>query len=122
MAQLNSIVSLAPGTPIKLTNRGSITGPGTLLFTVPARPSGGEFSLMLQLVGTFSGATSSLQVDITTGGTGSNLVNYITTGPSSTTPFVVGISSSTPILSGALYALDFTALTSGSLDVWAVIN
>jgi len=123
MAVKNNPVSLAPGCPIKLTNNGQITASGqSLQFTVPKRPDGGEFSLVLQIVGAPVGLTSQLQADFSSGGLGSNLQNYGGAGPTAAGNFVIGTANSAPIVAGALYSLNITALTSGSFDVFAVIN
>lgn len=123
MSQLNSTISLAPGCPIKLTNKSQVSGTGSLWFTVPPRPGGGEFTLALQIVGTFSGLTSAIQADASSGNAGTNLANYVSTGPSAAGWFIVPAASTTnPIVGGVLYALNISALSSGGFDVWAVIN
>src|SRR6516165_9286120 len=123
MAQLNQTVSLAKGTPIKLTNNGQVAaaGTGTLAFTVPPRPGGGEFSLILQIVvGGITGLTSQLQADFSSGGLGTNLANYSGAGPTAAGITVIGTASTAPIVGGGLYALNITAHTAGPFDVWAI--
>lgn len=121
MAVKNNPVSLAPGYPIKLTNIAQISATGSLQFVIPPRP-GGEFSLALQIVGNPVGLTSQLQADFTSGGLGTNLVSYGGAGPTAAGITVIGTAATTPIVSGGLYALNITALTSGTFDVWATIN
>ena len=124
MALANNPVSLAPGCPVKLTNKGSITGPCTLQFTVPTRPGGGDFSGFFMALGTLTGLAAALQVDISSGALASNPVSFISSFLSAATPQLVGPGSSTlnPLIVGATYIINVTALTSGPCDVYAVIN
>ena len=123
MAQINNLVSLAPGCPIKLTNLAQVSAAGqSLRFTVPPRPGGGEFSLTLQIVGSPSGLTSSIQADMSSGSAGTNLANYVATGPTAAGIFIVGTASTNPIVGGLLYSFNVGALTSGTFDVYATIN
>lgn len=125
MSQLNNTVSLARGTPIKLTNRGSITGTGTLLFTVPPRPDGGEFSAYFQAVGTLTGLTSSLQADSSSGASFTNPNQYAGLSSlltSSAPTLLVPASGSNTLVAGLTYAINVTALSGGPADFWVTIN
>jgi|SRR6516162_1966398 hypothetical protein len=124
MAVINKSASLAPGAPIKLTNAGQINASGqSLVFTVPVRPGRGPFSLALQIVGSPSGLTSTITADLSSGSLGTNLASYVASGPTAAGIFIVPASSTTnPIVGGLLFSFNVTALTSGSFDVWAVIN
>ena len=125
MSQLNNTVSLAHGAPIKLTNKGSITGPGTLLFTIPVRPRGGEFSAVFQAIGTVTGLASSLRADASSGGAFSNPAQYaglssLLTAAAPT--LIVPASGSNALVAGLTYAVNVTALTGGPCDIWVTIN
>lgn len=125
MSQLNNTVSLSHGGPTKLTNRGSITGPGTLLFTIPPRPRGGEFSAYFQAVGTLTGLASSLQADSSSGGAFSNPAQYaglssLLTAAAPT--LIVPASGSNALVACLTYAVNVTALTGGPCVVWVTIN
>ena len=125
MAQLNSTVSLAPGEPTKLTNRGSITGAGTLLFTIPPRPGGGEFSAYFQAIGTLTGLASSLQADSSSGGAFSNPAQYggLSSLLKAAAPTaIVPVSGSNPLVAGLTFAVNVSALTGGPCDIWVTIN
>jgi len=124
MALANNPVSLAPGAPVKLTNKGSITGPCTLQFTIPRRPDGGEFSGFFMAVGTLTGLAAALQIDISSGALASNPVSFISSFLSAATPQIIVPASSTanPLVAGATYIINVTALTTGPCDVYAVIN
>jgi len=122
MSQLNKTVSLAIGETTKLTNSGQATSTGTLLFTVPPRPGGGEHSAIFQAVGTLTGLTSTLQADASGAG-GTNLVTYIASLLAAATSIIaVPASGSTPLVAGVTYAINITALTGGPADFYVTLN
>jgi len=77
MAQFNNTVSLAHGVPTKLTNAGQITGPGTLLFTLPGNPGSAPVNALFQAIGVLTGLTSTLQADLSGSTSGTNLATYV---------------------------------------------
>ena len=91
------------------------------LYVVPARP-GGQYSAIFQAVGTLTGLTTALQVDLVSS-TGANLTNY----PGSfkfaaANPVaVISSASASPLIGGALYAISVRALT-GTADIYVVIE
>jgi hypothetical protein len=60
--------------------------------------------------------------DFSSGSLGTNLVNYGGAGPTAAGNFVIGTAGTAPIVSGGLYQLNITPLTSGPFDVFATIN
>jgi hypothetical protein len=123
MAQLNKgIVSIPVGGGVyRLTNNGPITAPGQLVFSIPQRGVGRDFSAIFQAIGTVSSLTCSLQADLS--GLGTNFVDYVVSSamPSGTAPKVVAASGSTPLIAGVLYQVNIS-VASGSFDLWIDTN
>ena len=123
MAQLNNTQSVAVGVPTKLTNKGTLNAQtGTLLFTIPAHPEGKDFSAILQAIGSsLTGLSADLQV--AADGLAADLANYKTTVLTAAAPVAaVSGEGANPLVAGALFAVNITALTGTACDIWIVIN
>lgn len=96
--------SISPGENLLLETV-SQTGPGQA-FTFPMKPDGGDFSVMFEAD---SGTTISADLQISVNG--SPFVNYIATLITAAGSKVVSSAGSTPILTGAVYKLNYTTLT-----------
>jgi len=119
--------TINPGVATKL-NSTSLTGAATLDFTMPQVTGYGPMNVLFQAVGTLTGLTSKLQVSLDGGTT---FTDYIATFlAAATAVFAIsqslGTSASnalaTPLVPGAIYRINITALTGGPADIWVTVG
>lgn len=97
-------VSIAPGENFLLETVSGV-GAGTT-FTFPMKGDGGDFAAMFQADG---GAT--ISADLQASINGGPFVNYAATLITAAGVKVLGSASTTPIVAGVLYRLNYTTLT-----------
>jgi hypothetical protein len=116
MAALASLKILAIGERTKLTDTPITTGggAGTIDFDVPPHGQSGDYSLLLQAVGTVTSLSADLQISLDGAVT---FVNLVPTVLVAATP----VKLVTPVVAGARYRLNVTAAPT-SADLWAVCN
>ena len=120
----NQTPSLAVGTPYKLNDLGVLNNQtGQLYFHVDPHPNNkGDFSAIFQAIGSsLTGLSVDLQVALDNNP--ASLANYKATLLTAAAPVAaVGSASANPLVAGPLYALNITALTGTSCDIWVTIN
>lgn len=119
MAVTPAPIAIPTGTCVRLYAAITTTG-AQPAFTFPMDPTGTDFSVVFEFVGTGTGLTVNLEVSLDGGTSWANYLGGATA--LVTTVAAPAAKVQTPMVSGALFRLNVTAVTAGSTDVWIASN
>ena len=110
-----NIGAIPTAMPIKIASAVVATGAQNA-FTFSGSPADGDFSVVFQFIGSGTGLTVNLEASLDGGTTFTTFAVLLTT---LAAPQIKVI---TPLVSGAIYRLNFTAVAGGSTDTWISTN